>query len=245
MEEETKNQIEQINKRLDLVQENLDILNDHKETPLRNNLDSDSKKVIQNTVEERLIDILFDNMYYYNTWFDGVTGFETNGDSYTAAGQLILSTAGTGVDAAYVSKVNPVVVESLDFTKQSRFRVSIQPRATTNQNIKAVVGDYNTEAYGFQIEDNTLQGYTNDGSSSTTRTLLTVSANTNYRMEARFFPGERVDFIVNGVTYGSIAATLPNDIVAAEILWSISITEQEAVVKVLELGSTEYIQSTT
>lgn len=211
--------------------------------PIDRYLDSDSKKILTQLIGVNFLDLLFNNIYYYNTWFDAVDGMEKSGQSFTAAGQLILETAGTGTNQAYVTKVNPVILNALDFTQPSRLRVSIQPRHTTNQNLKMVVGDHNTQAYGFEIEDATLRGFAHNATTGTTKNILTITANTNYTMEARFFPGERIDFFVDSVDYGSITTNLPTDINTAEILWSISITEQEASLKGVELGQLEYIQT--
>ena len=245
MNEELEQKVDELSRKIDeqsvVIRDEIEELKNKK--PIDRYLDNQSKSIIEDIINVRFVDILFDNIYYYNSWFDSIDGMESTGHSYSAAGLSILGTAGTGVDEAFVAKTNPVILNAMDFTKESRFRVSIQPRATTNQNIKAVVGDYNTEAYGFEIEDATLKGFTHDDSSGTTKDILTISANNNYTMEARFFPGERVDFVVNDVNYVSITATLPSDINAAEILWSVAITEQEAVVKELELGGVEYIQS--
>lgn len=228
-------------KQVDALKLKVSELNEKK--PIDRYLDNTSKDIIKDIIEKHFLDILFDNIYYYNTWFDSVDGFEAVGNSYTAAGILILETDASGSDQAYITKVNPVILNSLDFTKESRFRVAIQPRQITNQNIKAVAGDYNTQSYGFEIEDSTLKGFTHDASSGTTTDILTITANSNYTMEARFFPGNRVDFAVNGIVYGSISTTLPSDINTAEILFSISIAEQEAALKGLEIGSAEFIQS--
>ena len=243
-QEELQQKIEELSRVVQNQGDKILVL-ENKPNQLDRLLDNNSKNIITETVRKFFLDSMFETIYYYNTWFDSADGLEAVGGRFTAAGQYSLDTTAVISNEAYAAKVNPYVLGSLDFTKESRFRVTLMPEQITNQTIKVVVGDESTHGYGFQISNATLSGFTIKGGTSTTKTILTITANTNYKLEARFFPNSRVDFIVNNTEYGSIDTNIPTDIVTSQVLWSVSIITTAAAAKTLKLGSLEYIQSKT
>jgi len=71
-------------------------------------------------------------------------------------------------------------------------------------------GDYDNLTFGFMIENGDLKGVTGDGT-NLNKILLVSGVGTGVRdLRARFIPGSRVDFYVDGALEGSSESNLPS-----------------------------------
>lgn len=206
------------------------------------------KDALAEVVGDSIIDIVWNKMFHFFTFFESLDGWSLSDSSSGSvsgafAGGVQLRTDASGGTETFIIK-NPSYQNVLTFDRPSRFRTAFYVASGAGavggeeaDNELAYIGhgngytasagglDPQTSQYGFVAIDNILYGITGDGKSMT-KTILKKNFNYYdlYEVEARYFPGERVDFYVSDPvpTLGvipsefkakfitSITTTLPN-----------------------------------
>lgn len=182
--------------------------------------------------------------FRWTTLFNEVIGTYTTG----GVGTEVITQLATGVrlatdtstnDSAYIRKnISNIVPYFMTWDKERIVRFLVNFTDITNQDITMVFGDAgsNQRKIGFNVSDNLLTGITSDGTSQTTTgTLATISAATQYVLEARFFPGDRCEFYINNVYISQTSLYLPSGTSDAERMIHCLITTGENAAKTMEL----------
>ena len=215
-------------------------------------LDETSKQILREELRDRILpDLMFDafwkKLFHFMTFFESLDGFDTTtsggGGSRTLNGNLLyLATAATSASRIDVSK-HPTIQGLVTFSQISNFRSYFLVGSIAAQEIYIQVGSYGGQGYGFKVVNGSLYGFTNDGTTESTKLLQTISASTNYAIEARYYPTKKVVFLVDTVEKGLLATNLPSPTAVANVnLSDISIKTTENVAKTLELSFFEYLQ---
>lgn len=109
--------------------------------------------------------------------------------------------------------------ETVDFTKNPRFKCRIKIGSNTNQTVALDVEQFGgyVETFGFRILDNQIYGYscgnTNGSSTSSTINLnTTVNAGDTLILEAVYYYQQRIEFYVNGELKGVKTDLLPKGV---------------------------------
>lgn len=222
------------------------------QTQLRYPLDTESQRVLKESVKREILDILWDDVYYYATMFDSLDGWDADSatlsefGSYGHIGLGVTVSSGASAGTSESVKKIPTIQGFLSFDNHSRLRTKVTYFDDNNQESYVGVGlnSASTDHYGFFQDDTTLYGSTGDGSAETTVFLKTVDSSGVYELEARHFPGEKVDFYVDGVLKGSIAKTLPSGSISDSRFIHVGCTKPstEAAKKIIYLSHIEYIQ---
>lgn len=241
----------------------LDILGIKNSNPTDNNsvnrlLDNSSRQVIQDAISDNVLDIVWNDYFYYQTYFESLDGWNLID---TSAGSSIVSRLGvhlaTGASTNDISSIDkePVYQNVLSFDEESRFASSIFVTGVTNIEAFVGIGFVNNGAtgahYGFFLSGSTLKGTCADGSTQSTVDLLTISSNHPttidpiYYVEARFYPGYKIEFFVSKdggdlIQYGSLSSNIPSgnmyEWLSAEVK-----TKTTASIE-MRFGNMEYIQ---
>lgn len=186
------------------------------------------KELLRDLLPELIIDTVWDDFFYRYLIFESLDGWnkiETTAGNVALVGLTVtdggyyvkLSTNAATNDLAELYKMHftSSATNTLDFGKPSRFRCEFQLSSVTAQDAfiyhgkDVALGESNGEVYGFQVANATLKGYaasmiTGSLVGQLSGTLATLSANTDYLVEARHFPGEKVVFYVNGAEKGVV-----------------------------------------
>lgn len=204
------------------------------------NLDNPSKVILNQETAKHALDIVWDQYFYWFTFFESLDGYAGAGDVVSNTTRLFLRTSAVEDNVAWAQKIS-VYQNVLTFDLESRFRTSFDFAnvlgAGVLTDIKGYVGtgysrtgatDFFTDGlaggshYGFYLEDDNLYGITSDG--VTHSTLLLLEGMTNYDLrfvEARHFPGNKVTFYMSE---GTDAINPNNQIVPLREFGSISTT---------------------
>jgi len=96
-------------------------------------------------------------------------------------------------------------------------------------------GDYSSwNNFGFYIINDELHMNVCDGATQNHSLIQTFATGDEFVLEAKHYPGDRVDFYVNGSSVGSLSSNLPSgDIYRSQIL-SATLTNTEAADKRIE-----------
>ncbi len=236
MQEDTNNKIEELSSRID-EQSNLIKKQDEKileleEKPvmLDRYLDNQSKDILATVIEERIMDLVWNKYFYYFSTFESVDSWDVISDavSQITSSGLLLETLATIDDRSNASKY--VKFQNvMSFDEESRFRTLFY----LDVNTTAADIDYSMSIglgiptplqknYGFRLEDNILYGICSDGTTESKVAILTTNAAQGggseafvYLIEARFYPGNKVDFYISGsgdatlVHKGTLTTNLP------------------------------------
>ena len=219
------------------------------------NLDVESKKIIERTVDEflsnKIFNLVWNDYFYYFESFNSTESLAISaigvdsGAGFTATPQPVfyLVTGATLDNSVLVGKFL-FQQEFLTFDKKQFFRTQFQVDSVANLNADINVGDITTndDAYGFRIVNNALKGIVKRATSETlTSSLQTIVADTTYQIEARLDPDEgKVIFSVNGEERG-ILNVIPTR-VANNNVWSFRLETDEAVAKTMYIQTFELIQ---
>lgn len=87
---------------------------------------------------------------------------------------------------------------------------------------------------GFYIENDTLYMSVADGTTQNTSSVQTFSAGDAFTLEAKFYPGDRAKFWVDGAKEGELTANLPSGTDYAQNMLSAYIHNTEAVGKIID-----------
>lgn len=243
MTPEELQQIEDLSSQIKNLSDEIEIL---KEKPviLDRNLDTQSKIIIEDTVTDRITDIVWDDYFYYHTFFESIDAFDITGTVAAGAWGFTMTTAATTNARSRLQK-QPTYQKILNFNKESRFRANFQLDSITSNDAVVAVGKVSTTPtfyYGFRVTNGTVKGITYDGTTETETTMTTITANTNHDYEARFYPGYKVDYFVDGIFYGSISTNLPTGTTNINF-YEFDISTGEDVAKDMKISTFEYIQN--
>lgn len=184
------------------------------------NSPTEIKDGLRYVMGDSIADIVWDDFYYFSTLFESVDGWSLSdssvgGVSGAFGGGVQLRTGNSSGSESFIVKY-PQYQNFLTFNKESRFRTAFYVNENGNtlsrhsENVTLYIGHGNGYAtsysgldptisqYGFYVSDSVLYGVTGDGKSLTQTVLLpTFNYLDVYAVEARHFPGERVDFYVS------------------------------------------------
>lgn len=220
----------------------LSVLVNMKNNSLDRNTNVLERRIIEDVVQDEILDLFWGNFFYYNTWFESPDGFNVTNDATISGGGLAVTSPGSGVASSSIYALNTSFAGGFSLLKESRMRCTAQYTRIVTQDIRIGVGDVVAgDAYGFRVSNATLQGFAQTAPGTrTTFNILTITANTDYDLEARYYPGNKVSFFVDGVERGNVSATLP--VTVGTKLWEAESTESAAETKQIFIGSFEYIQ---
>lgn len=175
-------------------------------------LDNSSKDIMGDIISDRIIDIVWDKYFYYFSTFESADAWDviSNAAAPIQGAGLTLETtavADNRSSAAEYVKFQKV----MSFDEESRFRtlfyLDINSTAADidySMSIGSGIPTPLSNRYGFRLEDNKLYGITSNGSSETKVELLTTDVDQGggieafiYLVEARNYPGKKVDFYVS------------------------------------------------
>jgi len=213
--EELQQKVETLTTRLDTISKEFDNYK-FKVNPdniIGRDLDDQSKQVIQDVVEERILDIWWDELLYWSASYDGDEAWQVTGAVVFLGGELILDSS-ADFEGVFKDTNNKNV---LVWDKDQRFRMNFSLSVSDAENDarlfvgKREVGGNELSHYGFHLDGTTLKGECGDKTTDARSTvdLLTVAVDTNYEIEARLFPNRKIDFYVDDVLYGTITSNIP------------------------------------
>jgi len=124
-----------------------------------------------------------------------------------------------------------------------RMITSVYIKQATNQIIWLVVGgiedlgsDLNTDDHiGFVIVNGTVYGSVGDGNYQSTVELTTFPGTLTRRLSFKFYPGEKVEFYLDGSLAGTITTNLPSGALASPYVFNASIYNSAAENKEMEI----------
>lgn len=219
-------------------------IEDVKNTPilLDRYLDSESKDIISDTIKERIIDIVWDDYFYYSSTFESIDRYLT---AATGATQIInsdglyLETLGTGANETDMELF--VSTDLLSINKDARFRISNKVNSITNISWGAytLMDSLATSYVGFDMINGTIYGITSKAGATTSVDLGSYSADTYYKLELYFTP-TRVRFYVDGIEKGTSVSNIP--IAIPNRLFSVGIGETSASARSSTTSYFEFIQ---
>lgn len=157
---------------------------------------------------DKVFNLLWQKTFRWTTRFESLDGFTVVNAGYSGSGDnsVVLTTTAAIPGTASVRK-QCVYDDEFSFAYTSRLRTSFQVGQVTSQTGNILVGINGDNHYGFTITDGTLKGASGNTTTSTTVSLQSISANVTYDLEARYYPGRKVDFFVDGVRRASITDT--------------------------------------
>lgn len=194
------------------------------------------------------------NITMPGSWDTATSGSATL--SFGSAG-CVLSTGATSGSASGIAK-RPLSQNIIRFDKIQRFRTAFRLSAITNQTAYLIRGGTaqagaSFKYFGFRITGSTLQGTVENNNASTRTNLdlgVTLVADTTYEVEARFFPKEKVIFLVKnsagefeerGIITTLGAAGIPAGTTEIDF-FEFYISNSAAEAKQLTVSYVEYIQ---
>lgn len=203
-------------------------------------MDDEQKQELQIIMEELISDTTWGTYFHYHTFFESLDGWPNQGSTVSVAvNRLYIDPNGTTVGYA---KKKAVLQNTLSYDEESRYRTSFtfSNALSDGQEMSgllaylgtghAITGGSNNllddglaagTHYGFYVDADVLYGVTSDGSNYTTLALMSgIKYGDAVAIEARYYPGERVDFYASdpqdGVRVGAmtlrgtIGTTLPS-----------------------------------
>ena len=187
-------------------------------------LDKGSKSVLSRLLDEilssKIIDLLWNNLYFYSTWFESVDAYEIQSGTVAPDGGVgisLLTGAVSGNTAEMIK--SPETQNILRWDREQRFRATIFVNSVTSQTVKVCIGEETPAAgavktgYGFKVTNGALKGISANGTSETEidlSTTLSTGGSAGVDLEARFAPGDKIVFIVNKIEKGVITTNLPS-----------------------------------
>jgi len=214
-------------------------------------------KTLDDVLYEKIYDILWRRILKLSFYFESLDGWGTtfvNAGTIATASDMVTFTTNTATnDSAKLFK-NTDIQGLISFSEKSRFRTRIELGAVTSQLVNISVGNIEggAQGYGFRVVNATLSGVTDDGTSESTVTLQTLSANTEYSLEARYEPGKGVVFFVDDSTTspadpldqtGSLTTNLPSSAITPnDYPFDFYIRTDTTAARILRVSFVEYLQ---
>ena len=176
-------------------------------------LDSISKKVIKDEIASSIVEILWDDVIYWSTFYESADGWTLTGTPTFIGGEVSLS-ASTAMTVAISKDTNNKNLLKWDKDQRMRMNFSLSSVADLTAIMvmgNQIVGGVTNSHFGFRVDNNSLKGVAGDKMSSaqTSIPLKTLTGSTVYEIDARYYAGQKVVFLVDGVELGGISTNLP------------------------------------
>lgn len=207
------------------------IINKNMEQQLKYPLDPASKEIIFNEMKrmmpDAIMDIVWNKYFYFPLFFDSLDGWLDGGVGTPTINVgsgigVTMTTSDTTNDTAFITR-NPRIQEFISFDQHSRFRTGIHISNASIDDIEfsmAIGEGFNGSVknhYGFRMEDGgILKGTSANGSLESEVTLVSsLTPQSNYILEAKFYPSNKVVFSVSDansnklIERGTINTNLP------------------------------------
>lgn len=176
-------------------------------------LDAQTKKIIKDEVAANIVDILWDDVVYWSTFYESADGWTLTGTPTFIGGEVSLSAATTMIVGISKDTNNKNL---LKWDKDQRMRMNVSLSSVSDVTAVMIMGNEQiggstTSHFGFKITNATLKGIAGDkaASAQTSVDLKTLSASTVYEIDARYYANQKVVFLVDGVELGGISTNLP------------------------------------
>lgn len=226
---------------------------------LRYPLDSVSRSIISTTIDkfftEKVIKALWEDFYYYNTFFESTDGYSDDEGAlpFISGSGVLIATGAVSGNRADFYKI-PEINNILRWDREQRFRASMRLGFVTSMEARIGVGSLRATIgthFGFYILNGALYGesaYVN--STNQTQINLNVSiADTTARtdLEASFIPKIGITFKVNGIERGSIRTNLPDQdpTLTHDSFFQAFVKTNTAAVRELYFSNFEFLQKRT
>lgn len=213
--------------------------------------------VLDGLLREKIHDTLWRKTFRFMTLFESLDGWGTtviNSSTVVAASDMVTLTTDTATnDSAKLFK-NTDIQGLISFSQRSRFRTRIELSSVADQLVYITIGNIQggAQGYGFKIADAVLSGVTDDGTTESLVTLITLQANKEYSLDARYEPGRGVVFLVDDPTstpaapldeQGSLSTNIPDTAITPnDYPFDFYIRTDTTAAKVLRVSFTEYLQ---
>ena len=214
---------------------------------LKKPLDKQSQNIIEQTVDKFLEDkihkILWKRTFHYSTFFESLDGFGTSGTVTVDKDDVLLTTGAVSGNVSNIKK-QPAWQGLISFSLKSYFRTTVSLGSVANVTEYIIVGSLDGGSYyGFKIVNATLYGVSYDGTTESTKELKTITAS-NYNLEARLLPRNKIVFFVEAAEHGTLYDNLPLLSSTPNIkLFEFNVTTNEDVAKTMQLSYFEYLQA--
>jgi len=150
-----------------------------------------------------------------------------------------LETGTTADSGAYVMKRVLPYAPPLHWDHKRRLRVRCHIYYQTGCDIRIFFGyiDLNVNHFGFRIVDNTIYGHAanTDANAHSEVSLMTITEDSDLDLYAIFYPGEKVEFYINGQYKGEVTENLPTGTGSSGILFYLYIRNTVAENKKLQV----------
>jgi hypothetical protein len=209
--EEQETKIQELERKLEEISSKVKEIENEKEFQLHFPMDEQSRKVLKDVISEQILDVVWNDYYYFSSIFDSIDRYFVTG---TAAAETIndsglyLETNGTGSNEGSVFLF--VSSDLINVEHDARLRIINQLDSVTNVNWSGLtlVDSVGNSYVGFEMNSGSIIGVTSKAGTKTSVTLGTYTANTNVELELHFSPS-RVTFFVNRVEKGVSTTNIP------------------------------------
>lgn len=209
-------------------------------------LDDKSKKIIEDTISDKILDIAWGDYIYINPFHADLGRFLVAGGgslnfAYTSTGLNAQTAASTDSFDAGDLLMQPTVIS---FDNHLRLRVSAEVNSVSSIDAAVYTLAQGTDIIGFQFLNGVLQGFsTNSAGTTTAQILSSYAVDTSYTLELRYYPKEAVRFYLNDIETTSISSNLPiGDGSGVVSMFGMSVATGENVIKSLEVSYADIIQ---
>lgn len=211
------------------------------------------RQILDEELPNRILDLNWDNVVSYFTFFESLDGYSVSNVAFNSE-DVRFSLPATDNAEARLQK-RPSYNAFLSYSTASRFRTSIILSSVTSIKGQIAIGGVtadgtggfttNNRKYGFYFNGASLYGVVGNGTNETTLLLQTITLNTTYNLTAKFSPGDKVVFFVDGVEKGVIKTNLPYPSVsgvAESNFFVYSIVNNETSAKTMDTSYFQYSQ---
>ncbi len=249
MNEELQHKIDELSRTVNLQNDRLTTL-ESKPVQLDRLLDNNSKNTIEDIISDRILDVVWNDYFYFHSFPESVDGWAVAGGGAStgiSGAGVTLQTGAVATNQADAGKLS-LNQQIHTYNEVGSFRTTFETGSIADVTINIGIGTPTTSNnhYGFRVINSTLYGVTGNGTSETTITLGSITANDAYTLEARLYPGSRVDFYISDIdnsnlkNKGSITTTIPSGLISAWL--DLLIKTNTAASKYIYVNYMEYIQ---
>lgn len=215
-------------------------------------LDNQTQKIIKDYISSEILDVAWNDYFYYHTFFESLDGWNPGATTLSKFGTdgnlavIIDIASGAGVSSESIDKT-PAISDLLSYDKRQRTRTYVAYFDDANQNSYIGIGQAftgNTKGYGFEQANAALKAVSADGTATTTKTLnVTLDTSKFYKLETVLYPGERIDFFLDGVLATTINENIPSGAMPRFITAWIQKSSADGLEKNISLSEFEFIMS--
>lgn len=195
---------EELTKRIESLQQELSELKAGKDFQLKYPLDEETKRIITQTISSELPRIWWDEIFFLSSVFESVDRFSVTAAVTISDTGLEMSTSAGSAAASLLQETGtPIAIENETYFSNT---VTVVDVSEVNFDATILTG---TGYVSMQINEGAIVGVCNDGTTSSEVSIGTAVDNGAYLLELNYFPGDRVDFYVDGTLEGSVTSNLP------------------------------------